>query len=341
MKRLFYSFIGLWLAMTTVFAQNENENDTDNEAEDVINVIAYFAKNDTMRYRFTDIEMKIKGTDTTQIHSIAEEFMLVVTDSTSEGYRMEVTPLNYSIEEGGADDDLEMMMAEPLWQLTKDLKCIFTTDELGTIQHIENWREIRDTMKQGIAPIFDSLYVQTPGLDSIMPRQQFESLMMLQLSTEAGIMEGYEELSLLFGMHGKACDMEQKTVSGTSEAGYPTETWINAGYTKQQDEYDLEDDYGIIASTTTTIPADDAIEMAKNALGVVLSAQANNTMSESGVMEELRKEMKDDMTAKVDEVYMYFFNGWPKDCYKVEDIRFAGSEKRSIKEVEWLSRKWQ
>ena len=336
MRKIFFIFMGLWLAVATVFAQNESQN-AESEEEDVINVIAYFAKNDTMRYRSTEIEEKIVDGDTTVVHNIVEDFMLVVTDSTSEGYRLEMSMLDHAIEEG---NDFASMVAEPLWELTKDVKCTFTIDEMGSIQHIENWREIRDVLQKGITLVFDSLYGKAPGLDSIMPRRQTESLMMMQFATEAGILQSYSELLLLFGMHGKAFEMGENTISSTSEAGYPTETWINAGYTKQKDEYDLEDDYGIIASTTTTIPADDAIQIAKNAMGIVLSDQANASMDEQGVMEEIRKQMADEMTSRMDEIYSYFFNGWPKDCYQLQTIRMGIQEKRTMKEVEWLSRKW-
>ncbi len=336
MRKILFSLMGLWLAMATLFAQNEGEN-TESEAEENINVIAYFAKNDTMRYRSTEIEEKIVDGDTTVVHNIVEDFMLVVTDSTSEGYRLEMSMQDHAIEDG---NDFASMLAEPLWELTKDVKCTFTIDEMGSIQHIENWREIRDVLQKGITLVFDTLYGKAPGLDSIMPRRQTESLLLMQYATEAGVLTGYNELGLLFAMHGNAVAMGENTFNGSSEAGYPTETWINAGYTKQTDEYDMEGDYGIFATTTTTIPTDDAIQIAKNAMGLVMTDKVNATMEEQGVMEELRKQMADDMKTVMDEIYLYFYNGWPKSCSQLQTIRMGKQEKRTYKEVEWLSRKW-
>ena len=72
--------------------------------------------------------------------------MITVTDSTSKGYTMELIPLSYEIEED--DNDWQTRMASLMWNEYKNLRCRFTTDELGSVQHIENWREIRDVLKK-------------------------------------------------------------------------------------------------------------------------------------------------------------------------------------------------
>ena len=132
------------LAMT-VWSQNlvlEQE-----EPEDEIAVVGYFCKNDTMTYRQTLNKYKIQGNDTTVSESYVEEFMSVVTDSTSDGYKMKYIPLSFTLHDA---DTVTSLMTSAMSQLMQSVECEFTTDEMGLLKSITNWREIRDRFKKGV-----------------------------------------------------------------------------------------------------------------------------------------------------------------------------------------------
>lgn len=98
MKRSLLSFIlNLCLASVAMTAWSQNLMLSQEESEDEIAVVGYFCKNDTMTYRQTHNKYKIQGNDTTVSESYVEEFMIVVTDSTSDGYKMKYIPLSFTL----------------------------------------------------------------------------------------------------------------------------------------------------------------------------------------------------------------------------------------------------
>lgn len=337
MKKFLLLITTVIMATLSTFAQADSTAVA--AEEQVINVIAYFSKNDTMTYTFTDIEEKIQANDTIQDHCIVENFMVVVTDSTSEGYRLEISTIDYEVEYA---NDFQKQLYDQMMQLGKDTKLIVTTDEMGVVQHIENWQEIRDLNRRGIPMMFDTLYAKLPGLDSIMPRRPLESFLLLQYTTEQGIMQGSSELPLLFGLHGKALTIGENKVTSTNALGYPEEMTMVVGYLKPKTEYDYEEDYALYAQTECTVPSEDALELAKNALGMVVSDKTHDQMFGSeGTMEEARNILGDEMKVTLLESYEYFLNGWPKESSKLQTTTYGQTQKRVLKQVEWTSRVWK
>ena len=227
------------LAMT---AWSQNLMLNQEEPEDEIAVVGYFCKNDTMTYRQTHNKYKIQGNDTTVSESYMEEFMIVVTDSTSDGYKMKYIPLSFTLHDA---DTVTSLMTNAMSQLMQSVVCEFTTDELGLLKSITNWREIRDQLKKGVKVTCDTLYSTIPDLDSIMPRKSLENILLLHFSTEEGIRNSYEELENLFGLHGSTFDLGDKEVD-TEEQGYPQHISARIGYTTIEDEEDdFDGDYAI------------------------------------------------------------------------------------------------
>ena len=142
------------------------------EADDAIAVVGYFCKNDTMTYRQTHNKYKIQGSDTTVSESYEEEFMIVVTDSTSDGYKMKYVPLSFTLHDA---DTVTSLMTNAMSQLMQSVVCEFTTDELGLLKSITNWREIRDQLKKGVKVTCDTLYATIPDMDSIMPESRWKT----------------------------------------------------------------------------------------------------------------------------------------------------------------------
>ena len=329
----------IFLAIMTMTVQAQTMTLQNNEEEDsTIAVIGYFCKNDTMVFQRSQGKIKIIENDTTQLSGIVEKFMITVTDSTSNGYKMELIPLSCEIEKN--DNDWQTRLAYLLWEDYKNLRCRFTTDELGSVQHIENWREIRDVLKKSYVTVFDSLYASMPGLDSVMPRKQLESLMLMGCTTEDGIKEQYDELDMLFGLHGSEITMDPVESDDISEAGYPTHTRIESFYPAKEDEYDFEGDYVVQARTITKISSDDVKDLLTTTLGVLLTGELSDSINK--YTSEALSDKNEGMTTTNHEQYCYFFNGWPKLMQKIVEINVAGLVKRiEYDSIEWTSRIWQ
>ena len=169
-KTLLLSILCLSCVAMTAWSQNLNQA----EPENVIDVVGYFYKNDTLTYELTHNKYKIQENDTTVSDSYVEEFMIVVTDSTSNGYKMKFIPLSFTILDADTGTSL---MKNAMRQMMQSVVCEFTTDEYGSIKSITNWREIRDQLKKGVKVTCDTLYSTIPGLDSIMPRKSLENFL--------------------------------------------------------------------------------------------------------------------------------------------------------------------
>ena len=90
MKKILFLLLALF---TLTVSATPLPNDTATEQiPDSVYVVAYFCKNDTLEYIYSNEQIKIKGTDTTTI--ITEgKFRLVVLDSTATGYRIQYDQL--------------------------------------------------------------------------------------------------------------------------------------------------------------------------------------------------------------------------------------------------------
>lgn len=333
MKKLVSFALSLILSLTSMMAQ---EAETPAEKQSV-DFVAYFCKGDTMEYRYDELVERIKGQDTIQEQSAFQLFRIVVIDSTATNYRLEVSQLDYSFEN---KNEFLQESSKCLSEVSKDLKVILLTDEMGAIQHIENWQEIRDVVKKGIAQTFDTLYTRLPQMESVMPRRQLQSTLQLQFATEEGIMSAYPELTMLFALLGKAITTEPVTTDGLNAQGYPTHTKMVAGYSEVMDDTDFEDDYEFNSLSITTIQTKDMVEIGKNTMNMMLSDEASKKVQVDDVMANVEKELGSEIKGVVDECYKYFFNGWPKYAYYDQTISTQGQEKVTTRVVQWVSRAW-
>ena len=307
--------------------------------QDEIAVVGYFSKNDTMTYRQTHNKYKIQGNDTTVSESYEEEFMIVVTDSTSDGYKMKYIPLSFTLHDA---DTVTSLMTNAMSQLMQSVVCEFTTDELGLLKSITNWREIRDQLKKGVKVTCDTLYSTIQDLDSIMPRKSLENILLLHFSTEEGIRDSYEELDNLFGMQGGIFDLGDKEVD-TEEQGYPQHISARVGYTTIEDEEnDFDGDYAISTQSTTVIPVEDMMDLGFGALSLLVSDMANDSLESlrGQIVDSLKIAKPNGAEVIVKEYYGFFLNGWPKECYYEEAVDLGFVQKIETRSIEWISRHW-
>ena len=325
------------LACMTAWSQNLMLSQE--EPEDEIAVVGFFCKNDTMTYRQTHNKYKVQGNDTTVSESYEAEFMIVVTDSTSDGYKMKYIPLSFTLHDA---DTVTRLMTKAMSQLMQSVECEFTTDEMGSLKSITNWREIRDQFKKGVKGTCDSLYSTIPGLDSIMPRKSLENILLLGVSTEEDIRDSYEELENLFVMHGSIYDLGDKEVD-TEEQGYPQHISARIGYTPIKDEEnDFDGDYAISTLSTTTIPVEDVMDLGFGALSMIVSDMANDSLEavRDQIVDSLKIAKPNGAEVIVKEYYGFFLNGWPKECYYEKAVDLGFGQNIETRYIEWISRNW-
>ena len=311
-KTLLLLILCLSCGAMTAWSQ-KNQEDPENE----IAVVGYFCKNDTMTYRQTYNKYTIQENDTTVSEFYEEEFMIVVTDSTSNGYKMKYIPLSFTHHDADMDAS---PMENPMSQLMHSVVCEFTTDEYGSIKSITNWCEIRDQLKEHVKVMCDSLCSTIPGLDS-QARKSLENRILYCFSTEEDIRDSYEELETLFGLHGSSYEICDKA-EDTEEQGYPQHNIVRIGYTPiESEDYDHDGDYEFFTQSTATIPVEDF----KDSLGAISAIVGNiadeaNEGLEAGfdqIVDSLKIAKPNGAVSMLTEYYSFFVNGWLKEyCYE-------------------------
>lgn len=300
--------------------------------DSVVNVIAYFCKNDTMCYQYQDYEAKVENNDTIVDHYIKSDIQLVVVDSTSKGYLIEYSTLNTTVEH---KDSMFTRVMQSIMEKMGDVKVLFSTDEYGTIEHVKNWTEVKNYMKAAYKAIFDSIYANLPAMSEVIPRHRFEAQVATMFSNEKAFLANSDDLQLLFLLHGKSLPIGKVENDDPSDNGYPQHCVTVTSYGMTDDDYGFEDDYYVHCVSETTIPKDDVKDMLKLYFNKMISDkhldEVNQTIDSTEYSE-----------AKVtlSEQYNYFYNGWPCEMTRSKLIDLMGTQTFEIKNIVWNTRRW-
>lgn len=328
-----FLFLSLCIGVGGRVMTSGKVSDTDIAVGDSsIAIVAYFCKNDTMKYVRTVNEITVDGGDTiSRRQKQREEFMLVVRDSTSDGYVIEFIPVDFQYGDSGADD-LKSKMASILKNSYKDLRAVFKTDELGSIKSLENWKEIRDKMKVSVKAMFDSLYSVEPAIDSIMPRTNIEALATILFSSEEGVCASYDEMNTLFELHGSMIDIGQHTIDDMEKDSSYTTVFVGYG---PYDDYGYEEDYNIMAKSVTKYN----MEETRDLLGGVFNLLFKDSVA--GKLDQVVTDsIKNGMTVTMLQDYNLFYNGWPCVMRKQKTVEFGRRTNVSTDEIRWVYRSW-
>ena len=331
MYRSFLLFIFAMAFSATTKAQTVSAEQVSQDS--TINIIAYFCKNDTLEYVYHDYKAKVEGNDTTLKHHIVSNFQLIVRDFTANGYEIEAIPLTTEVR--FFQDSLMTNITQSLQEKMGDISTIFTTDEYGTIQHIKNWREIKDFSRRVLKAFCDSLYAKQPKLNEIIPRARFETQMNMQYASEKAYIDNSEDLQLLFSMHGNSVKIGKTESDQVNENSYPEHTTIIAGYEKTDEDTGFEDDFFVEAIVKSIIPKEDVKQYVLNAVNMTVA----DTYADKA-NEEIEKLEYQDATVTSYENYEYFYNGWPCDMEHSKIVEIMGIKNIETHRAVWTSRMW-
>jgi len=112
-----------------------------NMADSTVQVITYWDKGEKQNYIVSEEKIKIKGTDTISKELITYDVEITVLNETDKSYTIQW--LYKNIQTNSTDPTLQKIM-----NITKDMKVIFKTDELGAFIEVVNWKEIRDFIQK-------------------------------------------------------------------------------------------------------------------------------------------------------------------------------------------------
>lgn len=221
--------------------------------DSTVDVIAWLSKNDTIEYLVQVSSWKIMPDDTIPTGNVSETVRLVVTDSTSTGYKMEFTPLDFMTDQ--TDSTMQgrftNAMVEKLGKKIAGTTVRFETDECGRITEITNLKEI----KRKAISLYKESVRELLSLDEVkeMKKAGLDFSNILKDVNSDELVESYlEELKLIFIYNGLSMKIGE-----TSEHEYATDsTYQNDSYIEVS--FDPEDgSYSIVSQVDNIIPKDE------------------------------------------------------------------------------------
>lgn len=282
------------------------QEETAAEPDSTVAVFGYFCKNDTLDYWINESTWKFRDADTVKTACVAQKVRIVVTDSTSKGYKMEYTFLeclgDSSIESGlGA---FQNKIVEKLGQKVVGTTIRFETDENGAITKFTNLAQIKKQAKSLYKECMKEL-MDFEGMSALKDMGlDMKKLIDKNVDTD-DLVEGYvEELKLLLLCHGSVYDVGEQTVhEDATEEQYENDTYTEVW----EDSTDYT--YHISTDVVSKIPRSVVKSVVGELAGMFTPEEARDSVNK-----EIDAALNEDAT--VDSYYGidYMPQGWP---YKV------------------------
>lgn len=293
------------LSVLKVVAQgNETHDEAELREDSVVSVIAFFNKNDTLTYRYDFQETRAVEKDTVLLQSLSRNISIVVTDSTENGYTLEMTAEN--IDDGEVSK--RSVSEIEFFKSIKGEKVIVQLDEFGALKGISNRKVLCDKAKAALNNTGNK------NLDKETAKN-LKKMIDQTLNSEEGIMGMFPELDLLFGSHGIQVQIGENNIIDSISSEIP----VTYKYIADND-YNEDGSYAgffTMVLMETVIPKEKfSGQLAKglSSMGFGKEKKLAGTLSEF-----LDKELKDDVNIRGYESREYYPIGWPKKTVTMKE----------------------
>lgn len=324
-------------------SNNSDTLEVDTAGEDsVVNVVAYFCKDDTCEYWIYENEWKVNGKDTVKTLGVSTQVRLVVNDSTSKGYKMSYTFLDVKADSVG-DNFRDKMMAMIVERTAKSVigtTVNFETDEYGCITKITNLSQIKKQAKA----LFKASMKDIAAMPIMQEMKKATGLDFMKIANQANtdeVVEGYlEELKLLFAYHGSQYAVgEHHEHEDATKDSYANDTYINASLEKNGN-------YTISYEVVSVIPKETVKEVMGGLMGVITEGPKGKKTEDGKDHDGNIKDLDDEFKKEIDKAVVQdaqtseylsvtcFEDGWPSSVLKQNKNVIAGCGKLTQKLIE-------
>jgi len=135
-----------------------------NMKDSTAQVVTYWEKNEKQNYTITTEKYKVNGTDTTSRETTAYDVEVTVLDQTDKSYTIQW--LYKNIKSSSKDATVQKLM-----NISKDMKVIYKTDEVGIFSEVVNWKEIRDYIVNATNSLSKD-FQAVPTMDKVLKQIQ-------------------------------------------------------------------------------------------------------------------------------------------------------------------------
>jgi len=233
-----------------------------NIQDSTFQVITYWDLGEKQAYNVSLEKLKIKGTDTLASELMTYEVEVTVKDSSENGYIVEWNYFNFKT---NATDSF----TQKIISASDDIKVDLEISELGVIQGVKNWEEVRDYMQDGIDTI-KAEFKDIPNLDKVFG--QLEKMYSTKTQVEATAIKDAHQFHNFHGAIYTLNEVLEGTLK-TPNVYYPNKPF-DTKVSVVLDEIDVEHNDAVLRMTNevdqeqlTATTFDYIQELAKNAGG--------------------------------------------------------------------------
>ncbi|TPE46413.1 hypothetical protein [Pontibacter mangrovi] len=133
-----------------------------NLEDSTVQVIGYWDKNETQTYAITNEKYRVSGSDTTKREFVTYEVDVTIKDSTANSYTIEWLYRHIDL-------DTDNPLIRKLAGISENMKILIKTDEMGALETVINWEEIRDEVKKSTA-VLRNEFKHIPQIDAVVDK---------------------------------------------------------------------------------------------------------------------------------------------------------------------------
>ncbi|WP_226389142.1 hypothetical protein [Penaeicola halotolerans] len=168
-----------------------------NPTDSTVQVIAYWDLNEQQTYAVTLDKIRIKDCDTLSSERISYMIDMKVIDSTANSYLVECIYRDLK-------SDNNDQLLKDLRMIAEQVRVVVKTDELGMIEGVENWKEVRDFFGKSVQMIKEK-YKDVPRVDKIV--KQTSSMFMTKAGVENASIQDIQQMLTFHGAQYKLGEM--------------------------------------------------------------------------------------------------------------------------------------
>ena len=328
MKRL-TSFIIAVLAAAAAYAQAPQDS--------TVNIIARWNAGEKYAYEYSQKEIKIVNGDTTEVSYTNAIHIYEILEETETSYKVSV-----SYKDEYSSDPVNNLLSDLLTERYGDPKVIFTTNQYGTLQSIDNIQELSDQ----IVSIIDDMVNILINVNEETPMEQVDMLkeqMKTMFSNHDTIMQIFaEDIGRVLYFHGCGMKLDQEYTGQIQVPSiYPgVDQLFPADVTIWADS-EFTDEYSTVCRSYTTV----SNEEFKNVIGKTVINNLKIQAAAAGLSEEdlqaallevektvqsLECNMEEYSTAEIHNV-----TGWPLNVWYDKDAVINVEDQNQLQSTSW------
>lgn len=328
MKKITFIIICV-LATAAAYAQAPKDS--------TVNIIARWKAGEKYAYEYSQKEFKIVNGDTTEVSHSNSIHIYEILEETETSYKVSI-----SYKDEYSSDQVNNLLSDLLTERYGDPKVIFTTNQYGTLQSIDNIQELSDQ----IVSIIDDMVKILINVTEATPMEQVDLVkdqLKATFSNHDTIIKIFaEDIGRVLYFHGCGMKLDQEYTGQIQVPSiYPgVDQLLPADVTIWADS-EYTDEYSTVCHSYTALSKEGFKDVFRNAVINTAKTQAASLgMSEDDLQAALLEVEKniEDLECNMDEystAEIHNATGWPLNVWYDKDVIVEVNDQTQVQSTSW------